>query len=87
MEGLFDNLEGRSDSQNFEPLTSTLRFSPCRNVDSLFLVLIFKKTRVEIIPDLRFPIWARPGAQKNFCKGEFGWDFVVIKLLKIICQI
>ena len=28
MEGLFDNLEGRSDSQNFEPLTSTLRFSP-----------------------------------------------------------
>ena len=29
MEGLFDNLEGRSDSQNFEPLTSTLRFSPC----------------------------------------------------------
>ena len=30
MEGLFDNLEGQSDSQNFEPLTSTLRFSPCR---------------------------------------------------------
>ena len=29
MEGLFDNLEGLSDSQNFEPLTSTLRFSPC----------------------------------------------------------
>ena len=30
MEGLFDNLEGRSDSKNFEPLTSTLRFSPFR---------------------------------------------------------
>ena len=29
MEGLFDNLEGRSDSQNFVPLTSTLRFSQC----------------------------------------------------------
>ena len=32
MEGLFDNLEDRSDSQNFEPLTSTLRFSPCSSV-------------------------------------------------------
>ena len=31
LEELFDNLEGRYDSQNFEPLTSTLRFSPCRN--------------------------------------------------------
>ena len=31
MEGLFDNLEGRSDSQNFEPLTSTLRLSLCNH--------------------------------------------------------
>ena len=38
MEGLFDNLERRSDSQNFEPLTSTFRFSPCAIGNSFSLV-------------------------------------------------
>ena len=35
MKGLFDNLESRSDSQSFEPLTSTLRFFSCIKKNSL----------------------------------------------------
>ena len=38
MEGLFDNLEGRSDSQNFDSLTSALRFSPCSHTSDFSLI-------------------------------------------------
>ena len=40
MEGLFDNLEGRSDSQNFEPLTSTLR-THTQDFIALFYPLVY----------------------------------------------
>ena len=44
MEGLFDNLEGRSDSLNFESLTSTLRFCLCalNPVSTKIYILYFK---------------------------------------------
>ena len=46
MEGLFDNLEGRSDFQNFEPLTSTLRFSPCIQLQPYEIKTEFQKIQL-----------------------------------------
>ena len=55
MEGLFDNLEGRSDSQNFELLTSTLRFSLCTDVLASFygLKLVIQRFSKSLITNLK----------------------------------
>ena len=48
MEGLFDNLEGRPDSLNFEPLTSTLRFFPCTALKHAFVPCIKEKKKFSV---------------------------------------